>query len=212
MMKKATKILSILLVCWQIPMSFLWYLTYEAIKLYCHQIEVYSDGVYELVFKPELLTGELLQNSPIILALIACFVLPLLSMFFLLCRKGDMGIPSICMLGVSLMACVFIVYWFNRPYVLHEIGNTNYYTTVEFVFYRYTIPEDIFHTTAGDFYGCHMTDIFPLLQQIKFITVALHMAVCGVLMGLGISQAVHRRKQEQAVVAAEQSEESVITP
>ena len=193
-MKKATKILSILLVCWQIPMLFLWHLTYETIKLNCHELEVYPGGGYELVFKPELLAGVLWQNATVILALIACSILPLVSMILILCKKGSLGIPAICCLGLSVLACGWLILVFKHPSL---IGDDNrHYLLCEYVFYRY-MPEDIFHTTATDFYGRSLIDIFPLLEQIKFLILAVHGALSGVLMGWGISR-IQKRKSAPA--------------
>ena len=203
---KTSKILSILLVAWQLPMLFLWYLTYEAVKSYCYKVEIFNGGGYKLVFNPELVGQVLWQNVLIILALVICFVLPLLCMIFLLRKKGESSIPVICMLGVSILSCIFMVYWFNRPFVLHELNNTNHYTLQEFMFFRYTIPEDIFHTTVEDFYPRDfVTVVFPLLQEIKFLIITVHTAVSGILLALGIAQVVRRRKQEGQVHAMEES-------
>lgn len=207
-MEKATKILSILLVCWQIPMLFLWHLTYETIRLKCHKLEVYPGGRYELVFKPELVAGELWQNAPIILALMACLILPLVSMILVFCKKGTLGTPALCCLGLSILACGCLILVFKHPSL---IGDENRrYLVCEYVFYRY-MPEDVFHISPTDFYGCNLIDIFPLLEQIKFIIIAVHGALSGVLMGLGISQVVSRRKQKQAPVSTEQETESATT-
>lgn len=207
---KTSKILSILLVAWQLPMLFLWYLTYEAVKSYCYKLEIINGGGYKLVFAPELVGQVLWQNALIILALIICFVLPLLCMIFLLRKKGESGIPVICMLGVSILSCIFMVYWFSRPFVLHELNNTNHYTLQEFMFFRYTIPEDIFHTTVEDFYSCDFVTVaFPLLQEIKFLIIAVHTAVSGILLALGIAQVVRRRKQDQVLPSVDQSQ---VTP
>lgn len=205
-MKKTTKIFAILLVAWQVPMAYLWYLTYEAVKLYCHKLEM-SGNYYSINFKSELVGQVLWQNAAIILALVACFVLPLLCMIFLLRKKCEFSIPVMGMLGASILICFFVVYWFNRPYALPELDNTNYYTLCEFMFFRYTLPEDIFHTTVGEFYhNVNFTsNVFPHLQKIKFVILSAFAIFNATLLGLGIGQLKHKK------VADTTGEESVDT-
>ncbi|MBE6558650.1 MAG: hypothetical protein E7661_06550 [Ruminococcaceae bacterium] len=185
--QKSAKALAITLVALQVPLLMLWKITYDAVKLSGQRMKVSQDGRYELVFEKELLGKAIVEYLPMILALLGCLALSVLTLIFVMKRKGAMGIVGVCFCGVLLVASVGLVSAFSQPSIIPGQDHVNYLTLCEFMFYRY-------------FGGMELpiTRVFPLLQAIKFVFLGLHMTVSGVLGGLGIAELVSKRKASEA--------------
>lgn len=173
--QKIAKALSIALVILQVPMLMLWKITYDAVKLACHRLEIMPSGGYTLELQRELLGEAIVTHLPVILSLLACFVLSILSLILVIKRKGDMGITGVCFNAVSLVACGFLLYAFAAHSYMFDLS--------EFMFFRYFMGSEL-----------NITKILPFWQAIKYVFLALHMVLSGGLCGLGIAEVVTQKK------------------
>lgn len=199
-MKKATQIFAVLLVAWQVPMALCWYLVYQGIYAQCMKLDIISGGGYKMDIAPDLILPVLWQNLPIILPLVACLVLSVIVFVWLVKRQWQINIPVICMLGASILACGWVYLVLRKPSL---IGDTyKRYMLAEFMFYRY----DVFQLDREIVGGIKFTtQLFPLLQEIKFLILSAFAIFNAVLLGLGIGQLKHKK------VADTTGEESVDT-
>ena len=180
---KLKKVLAIILTALQIPLLWLWKITYDAIELDSHTMEVTPDGGFALVFKWEQFGSAVLLYLPVILSLVACLVLSVLGMITIL-RKKKMGIPTVCFYAVTMVACGVLWYAFSRPYIIVGLDHVNFVELCE-----YTLLRTL---------GLPSVDMFYRLQPIKFIFLGLHIAVSTTLCGLGIADLVRRKKTPSA--------------
>ena len=176
MFPKLKKALAIVLVVLQIPMLMLWKITYDAVKLACHKLEIMPGGGYTLAFQEELLGRAIVTHLPTILSLLACFALSILSSILLIKRKEDMGIMEICFNAVSLVACGVLICFFAYSFDLR--GNN----LGEYMFFRYFMGSEL-----------NLTQIIPFWKAIKYIFVGLHAVVNGVLVCSGIAGLVAKK-------------------
>lgn len=165
--QKNAKALAITLVALQIPMLMLWKITYDAMKLACHKLEILPSGGYTLELQRELLGEAIVTHLPMILSLLACFALSILSLIHVIKRKGDMGITGVCFNAVSLVACGVLICVF----AVSQGNNLG-----EYMFFRYFMGSEF-----------NLTQIIPFWQAIKYMIVGFHAAVNGVLVYLGLA-------------------------
>lgn len=171
MLPKLKKAFAIALVVLQIPMLMLWKITYDAVKLACHELEITPGGGYTLAFQEELLGRAIVTYLPAILSLLACFALSVLSLILLIKRKGDMGIMGICFNAVSLAACGVLICFFAFSFDLH--GNN----LGEYMFFRYFMGSEL-----------NLIRVIPFWQAIKYIVLGLHLTGHAVLCSLRIAE------------------------
>ncbi len=179
---KLKKALAIALAALQIPLLWLWKITYDAIELDSHVLDV-IDGSYCMVFKWEQFGSAILLYLPVILSLLVCLVLSVLGMIIIL-RKKSMGLTTVCFYAVTMVACGVLWYAFSRPYIIVGLDHVNFFELCEFTLFR-TL-------------GLSSVDMFYRLQTIKFIFLGLHMAGSGALCALGIVDLVRRKKTPSA--------------
>ncbi|MBQ9780939.1 MAG: hypothetical protein IJW00_08350 [Clostridia bacterium] len=175
MLSKLRNALAIALVALQIPMLMLWKITYDTVKLACHKLEIVPSGRYTLELQRELLGEAIVTHLPVILSLVVCFVLSILSLIFVIKRKGGMGITGVCFNAVSLVACGFVLYVF----AVHS----DMFNLSEFMFFRYFMGSEL-----------NLTRIIPFWHAIKYIFLGLHMAANAALGGLGIAEVMIQKK------------------
>ena len=176
---KLKKALAIALTALQIPLLWFWKITFDAIDLESHTMEVTPGGGFALVFKWEKLGSAILMYLPVILSLLACLILSVLGMITIL-RKKKMGIPTVCFYAVTVVACGLLWYAFSRPYIIVGLDHVNFIELCEYSLLR-TL-------------GLPSADLFYRLRPIKFIVLGLHIAVSGTLCALGIVDLVRRKK------------------
>lgn len=175
---KLKKALAIALTALQIPLLWFWKITFDAIDLESHVLDV-MDGKYYMAFKWEKFGSAILMYLPVILSLLSCLALSVLGMITIL-RKKKMGIPTVCFYAVTAAACGMLWYAFSRPYIIVGLDHVNFIELCEYNLLR-TL-------------GLPSADLFYRLQPIKFIFLGLHIAVSGTLCGLGIADLVGRKK------------------
>ena len=158
----------------QIPMLMLWKITYDAVKLACHELEIMPSGGYTLTLQRELLGEAIVTHLPVILSLLACFVLSILSLILVIKRKGDMGITGVCFNAVSLVACGFLLYAFAAHSYMFNLS--------EFMSFRYFMGSEL-----------NLTQIIPFWEAIKYIFLGFHAAVNGVLVCVEIAELASKK-------------------
>lgn len=190
MKNKRSKILTLLSVttaALQIPLLMLWKIILDSLRggssLLQHRVDPLGNSVYELVFKWELFWKSFGIHLPILLALTACFVLSVLGLISVL-RKKRVTVPAICFYAVTFLACGFLCFAFARPAAILGPDKGYMLMPYELTFFRY-------------FGGMELRfdlSLFPLLRAIKYLLLGLCMAASGVLCGLGIAEAVLKKK------------------
>ena len=190
MKNKRSKILTLLSVttaALQIPLLMLWKIILDSLRggssLGQIKVDPLGNWVYESVFKWELFWKSLGIHLPILLALTACFVLSVLGLISVL-RKKRVTVLTICFYTVTFLACGFLCFAFARPAAILGPDKGYMLMPYELVFFRY-------------FGGMELRfdiSLFPLLRAIKFLLLGLHMVAGGVLCGLGIAEAVQKKK------------------
>ena len=185
--RKWTRALAITVAALQIPLLMLWKIILDSLRggssLLQHRVDPLGNSVYELVFKWELFWKSLGIHLPVLLALTACFVLAVLGLISVL-RKKRVTVPTICFYAVTFLACGFLCFAFARPAAILGMDKGYMLKTYELVFFRY-------------FGGMELRfdiSLFPLLRAIKFLLLGLCMAASGALCGLGIAEAVQKKK------------------
>ena len=184
---KLKKALAIAVAAQQIPLHMLWKIILDSLmggsSLVQLKIDPLGNRVYESVFKWELFWKSFGIHLPVLLVLTACFVLPVLGLISVLRRKR-VTIPTICFYAVTFLACGFLCFAFARPAAILGTDKGYMLMTYELVFFRY-------------FGGMELRfdiSLFPLLRAIKFLLLGLCMAASGALCGLGIAEAVQKKK------------------
>lgn len=185
---KLKKAMAVAVAALQIPLLMLWKITYDALSMASQAIEQGEDGGYTTVFKADLFGSALLRYSPVILALLACFALSIVGLVVIFKRKGSMNPAAICVYGVTVIACGVLILAFVRS----DTDPTHPLRLSEFMFFRYFMGME-----------WRITDIFPLLQIIKYFPLGLCAAGSGVLCGLGVADAACRRKTPPVAEALE---------
>ena len=190
MKNKRSKILTLLSVtaaALQIPLLMLWKIILDSLmggsSLVQLKVDPLGNRVVESVFKWELFWESFGIHLPILLALTACFVLSVLGLISVLRRKR-VTVPTICFYAVTFLACGFLCFAFARPAAILGTDKGYMLMPYELVFFRY-------------FGGMELRfdiSLFPLLRAIKFLLLGLCMAASGVLCGLGIAEAVLKKK------------------
>ncbi len=169
----------------QVPMLALWMMVYNAVKADCHTLETNKDGGFILVFDASKVVGALLVYSPVILPLIACMVLSIVGLVWVLKGKHTAGLASVFLYGGMILACGLLAYGFSQPAAVVDAGQyINNLLLSEFMFYRYPFGMDIRYPVI---------DIFPLLQAVKYILTGALAAVSGILCVGGIVEYRKRR-------------------
>ncbi len=194
MFAKLKKTLAIALVALQIPMLMLWKITYDAVKLACHELEIMPGGGYTLAFQEELLIGAIVAYLPLILSLLACFVLSVWSLILLIKRKGYVGIVGISLNAVSLVACGFVLYAFATHSYISE-GQEYLFDLSEFMSFRYFMGSEL-----------DLCSMLPLWTAMKYIVLGLHLTGNAVLCGLGIAELVMKKTTPPAVEEKENAD------
>ena len=184
---KLKKALAIAVAALQIPLLMLWKIILDSLRggssLGQIKVDPLGNWVYESVFKWELFWKSLGIHLPVLLALTACFFLSVLGLISILRRKR-VTVPTICFYAVTFLACGFLCFAFARPAAILGTDKGYMLMTYELVFFRY-------------FGGMELRfdiSLFPLLQAIKFLLLGLCMAASGALCGLGIAEAVQKKK------------------
>lgn len=190
MKNKRSKILTLLSVttaALQIPLLMLWKIILDSIRggssVVDLRVDPLGNHVFELVFKWDLFWESFGIHLPILLALTACFVLSVLGLISVLRRKRGI-VPTICFYAVTFLACGFLCFALARPAAILGPDKGYMLKTYELVFFRY-------------FGGMELRfdiSLFPLLRAIKFLLLGLCMAASGALCGLGIAEAVRKKK------------------
>ncbi len=175
-MKKAWAIAAVAL---QAPMLALWWMVYNAVKMNVHVLDVLEDGGFTLAFDGSKVVGALLVYSPVILPLIACMVLSILGLVWVIKGKHAAGLAPILVYGGMLLACGLLAYGFSQPAAVGEFGQyINGLLLSEFMFYRYPFGIDIRYPVI---------DIFSYLQAIKYVLLGALAAISGILCVGGIA-------------------------
>lgn len=184
---KLKKALAITVAALQIPLLMLWKIILDSLmggsSLVGIKVDPLGNQVFESVFKWELFWKSLGIHLPILLALTACLVLSVLGLISVL-RKKRVRAPTICFYAVTFLACGFLCFAFARPVAVLGMDKGYMLKTYELVFFRY-------------FGGMELRfdiSFFPLLRAIKFLLLGLCMAASGALCGLGITEAVQKKK------------------
>jgi hypothetical protein len=184
---KLKKALAIAVAALQIPLLMLWKIILDSLmggsSLVQLKIDRLGNRVYESVFKWELFWKSFGIHLPVLLALTACFVLAVLGLISIL-RKKRVTVPTICFYAMTFLACGFLCFAFARPAAILGTDKGYMLMTYELVFFRY-------------FGGMELRfdiSLFPLLRAIKFLLLGLCMAASGALCGLGIAEAVQKKK------------------
>ena len=178
---KLKKILAITVAALQIPFIALWMITYDAIKLASHRLEVRSDGGYELVLRSDLLGKAILAYLPIVFLFLACLVLSVWGLILLLKRKGHMGRLGICLYGTSLVACGVLMVAFSFSVIPQ--GSEYMNSLRVWMFCREYLNFDL-----------TLRQLNLILCVMKYGLFGLHIAASGVLCGQGIVDLVRRKK------------------
>ena len=197
--RKWTRALAITVAALQIPLLMLWKIILDSLmggaSLVQLKVDPLGNRVVESVFKWELFWKSFGIHLPILLALTACFVLAVLGLISVLHRKR-VTVPTICFYAVTFLACGFLCFAFARPAAILGMDKGYMLMTYELVFFRY-------------FGGMELRfdiSLFPLLRGIKFLLLGLCMAASGVLCGLGIAEAVLKKKAPPLVTETAEPE------
>lgn len=184
---KLKKALAITVAALQIPLLMLWKIILDSLRGGSSFLQIKVDPlgnrVVESVFKWELFWKSFGIHLPILLALTACLVLAVLGLISVLRRKR-VTVPTVCFYAVTFLACGFLCFALARPAAILGMDKGYMLMTYELVFFRY-------------FGGMELRfdiSLFPLLRGIKFLLLGLCMAASGVLCGLGIAEAVLKKK------------------
>ena len=184
---KLKKALAITAAALQIPLLMLWKIILDSLmggsSLVQLKVDPLGNRVLESVFKWELFWKSFGIHLPVLLALTACFVLSVLGLISVLRRKR-VTVPTICFYAVTFLACGFLCFAFARPAAILGTDKGYMLMTYELVFFRY-------------FGGMELRfdiSLFPLLRAIKFLLLGLCLAASGALCGLGIAEAVQKKK------------------
>ena len=196
---KLKKALAITVAALQIPLLMLWKISLDSIRggssVVDLRVDPLGNHVFELVFKWDLFWESLGLHLPILLALTACFVLSVLGLISVLRRKR-VTVPTICFYAVTFLACGFLCFAFARPAAILGTDKGYMLMTYELVFFRY-------------FGGMELRfdiSLFPLLRAIKFLLLGLCITASGVLCGLGIVEAVQKKKAPSLMTEAVEPE------
>lgn len=184
---KLKKALAIAVAALQIPLLMLWKIILDSLmggsSLVQIKVDPLGNRVVESVFKWALFWESFGIHLPILLALTACFVLSVLGLISVL-RRNRVTVPTICFYAVTFLACGFLCFAFARPAAILGTDKGYMLMTYELVFFRY-------------FGGMELRfdiSLFPLLRAIKFLLLGLCLAASGALCGLGIAEAVRKKK------------------
>ena len=196
---KLKKALAIATAALQIPLLMLWKIILDSLmggsSLVQLKIDPLGNRVLESVFKWELFWKSFGIHLPVLLALTACFVLPVLGLISVLRRKR-VTVSTICFYAVTFLACGFLCFAFARPAAILGMDKGYMLMTYELVFFRY-------------FGGMELRfdiSLFPLLRAIKFLLLGLCITASGVLCGLGIVEAVQKKKAPSLMTEAVEPE------
>lgn len=196
---KLKKALAITVAALQIPLLMLWAIIVNTLRLSCHRLEASTkpngDIAYELVFKEEIFRSELPAFLPFFLALAACLVLSVVGLIAVL-RKKRVTVTMACLYTVATLICGFLWFAFARPSaIVGYLNSTN----------LFLIELEYFQRIGG--MGLPGTDLlFSFVKSIKFLLLGLCMAASGVLCGLGITEAVQKKKAPPLVTEAVEPE------
>ena len=196
---KLKKALAITVAALQIPLLMLWAIIVNTLRLSCHRLEASTkpngDIAYELVFKEELFRSELPAFLPFFLTLAACLVLSVVGLIAVL-RKKRVTVTTACLYAVSTLICGFLWFAFARPSaIVGYLNSTN----------LFLIELEYFQRIGG--MGLPGTDLlFSFVKSIKFLLLGLCMAASGALCGLGITEAVQKKKAPPLVTEAVEPE------
>ena len=184
---KLKKALAITAAALQILLLMLWKIILDSLmggsSLVQLKVDPLGNRVYESVFKWELFWKSFGIHLSLLLALTACFVLPVLGLISILRRKR-VTVLTICFYAVTFLACGFLCFAFARPAAILGTDKGGMLMPYELVFFRY-------------FGGMELRfdiSLFPLLRAIKFLLLGLCITASGVLCGLGIAEAVQKKK------------------
>ena len=196
---KLKKALAIAVAALQIPLLMLWKIILDSLmggsSLVQLKVDPLGNRVVESVFKWELFWKSFGIHLPVLLALTACFVLPVLGLISILRRKR-VTVLTICFYAVTFLACGFLCFAFARPAAILGTDKGYMLMTYELVFFRY-------------FGGMELRfdiSLFPLLRTIKFLLLGLCMAASGALCGLGIAEAARKKKAPPLVTESAEPE------
>ena len=184
---KLKKALAIAVAALQIPLLMLWAIIVNTLRLSCHRLEASTkpngDIAYELVFKEEIFRSELPAFLPFFLALAACLVLSVVGLIAVL-RKKRVTVTTACLYAVATLICGFLWFAFARPSaIVGYLNSTN----------LFLIELEYFQRIGG--MGLPGTDLlFSFVKSIKFLLLGLCLAASGALCGLGIAEAVQKKK------------------
>ena len=196
---KLKKALAITVAALQIPLLMLWAIIVNTLRLSCHRLEASTkpngDIAYELVFKEEIFRSELPAFLPFFLALAACLVLSVVGLIAVL-RKKRVTVTTACLYAVATLICGFLWFAFARPSaIVGYLNSTN----------LFLIELEYFQRIGG--MGLPGTDLlFSFVKSIKFLLLGLCVAASGVLCGLGITEAVQKKKAPPLVTEAVEPE------
>ena len=196
---KLKKALAITVAALQIPLLMLWAIIVNTLRLSCHRLEASTkpngDIAYELVFKEEIFRSELPAFLPFFLALAACLVLSVVGLIAVL-RKKRVTVTTACLYAVATLICGFLWFAFARPSaIVGYLNSTN----------LFLIELEYFQRIGG--MGLPGTDLlFSFVKSIKFLLLGLCMAASGALCGLGITEAVQKKKAPPLVTEAVEPE------
>ena len=185
--QKWTIALAITVAALQIPLLMLWAIIVNTLRLSCHRLEASTkpngDIAYELVFEEEIFRSELPAFLPFFLALAACLVLSVVGLIAVL-RKKRVTVTTACLYAVATLICGFLWFAFARPSaIVGYLNSTN----------LFLIELEYFQRIGG--MGLPGTDLlFSFVKSIKFLLLGLCMAASGALCGLGITEAVQKKK------------------
>lgn len=196
---KLKKALAITVAALQIPLLMLWKIMVDTVRSCSSELMVTQDPsgetTFELVFQWEKFWEMFPYFLPVSLVLAECFVLSVVGLVLVL-RQKRVTVTTACFYGVTFLACGFLCLAFARPASVLGTEIAPKITLHEFMFYRY-------------FCGLEWrfnVDRFPLLEAIKFLLLGLCMAASGVLCGLGITEAVQKKKTPPLVTEAVEPE------
>ena len=196
---KLKKALAITAAALQIPLLMLWKIILDSLmggsSLVQLKVDPLGNRVLESVFKWELFWKSFGIHLPVLLALTACFVLSVLGLISVL-RRNRVTVPTICFYAVTFLACGFLCFAFARPAAILGTDKGYMLMTYELVFFRY-------------FGGMELRfdiSLFPLLRAIKYLLLGLCMAASGALCGLGIAEAVRKKKAPPLVTETTEPE------
>ena len=177
MLKKALAIAAVAL---QLPLLWLWMITYDAIRLAGYKLDVRPDGGYEFVLRSDLLGKAILSYLPVIVALLVCLVSSVWGLILFAKRKGEMGILGVCLNAASLVACAVLAVAFSCSVIPQ---GTEYMTGLRvWSFCRENLGLD-----------CTLRQMNLLWGVVKYGVFGLYLAASGTLCGLGIADVVRSR-------------------